>query len=332
MTRRSDDDERSAPPSRPLAALVLRPALGRRRDAARLAPVSRRQGRRARRDGADHRARREGGRTSTSRSRSIPGAALFKPNEQWNALVNGQLDISLVPARLRERQGARVRRDADARAWCAATSAPQRMNDSPFMKDIKAQDRQGRRDRARRRLARRRHRLEERLHPQARRHQGPEGPLRRPDLRRDVAGGRRVDRLDPVATRSTTRCRPASPRRTDTSTGSFVSFRIYEQVKCVTAPGDNALWFMYEPVLMSKKSFDRLDKKQQDALLHGRQEGAGVLRQGSEGPRRRDGQGVQGPQRRGGHAHAGRVRRLARRSRRRARTPSSPRKCPTARS
>src|ERR1700693_5266434 len=24
----------------------------------------------------------------------FPGAALFKPNEQWNALVNGQLDIS----------------------------------------------------------------------------------------------------------------------------------------------------------------------------------------------------------------------------------------------
>jgi TRAP-type C4-dicarboxylate transport system substrate-binding protein len=54
---------------------------------------------------------------------------------------------------------------------------------------------------------------------------------------------------------------------TDTSSGSFVSFRIYEQVKCITAPGDNALWFMYEPVLMSKKSFNRLDKKQQEALL-----------------------------------------------------------------
>jgi TRAP-type C4-dicarboxylate transport system substrate-binding protein len=53
---------------------------------------------------------------------------------------------------------------------------------------------------------------------------------------------------------------------TDTSAGSFVSFRIYEQVKCITAPGDNALWFMYEPVLMSKKSFDKLNKKQQEAL------------------------------------------------------------------
>jgi len=54
---------------------------------------------------------------------------------------------------------------------------------------------------------------------------------------------------------------------TDTSSGSFVSFRIYEQVKCLTAPGNNALWFMYEPVLMSKKSFTRLNKKQQDVLM-----------------------------------------------------------------
>jgi len=54
---------------------------------------------------------------------------------------------------------------------------------------------------------------------------------------------------------------------TDTSTGSFVSFRIYEQVKCVTAPGENALWFMYEPVLMSKKAFNKLNKKQQAALI-----------------------------------------------------------------
>jgi TRAP-type C4-dicarboxylate transport system substrate-binding protein len=43
--------------------------------------------------------------------------------------------------------------------------------------------------------------------------------------------------------------------------------RLYEVTDCLTAPGTNALWFMYEPVLMSKKSFDRLDKKQQDALL-----------------------------------------------------------------
>lgn len=54
---------------------------------------------------------------------------------------------------------------------------------------------------------------------------------------------------------------------TDTSSGSFVSFRLYEQLSCLTAPGDNALWFMYEPVLMSKRSFDRLNQNQKDALM-----------------------------------------------------------------
>ncbi|MCF8468284.1 MAG: TRAP transporter substrate-binding protein DctP [Sneathiella sp.] len=53
----------------------------------------------------------------------------------------------------------------------------------------------------------------------------------------------------------------------NTSSGSFVSYRLYEQVKCLTAPGENALWFMYEPILMSKKSFDKLNKEQQDALM-----------------------------------------------------------------
>ena len=45
----------------------------------------------------------------------------------------------------------------------------------------------------------------------------------------------------------------------NTSSGSFVSYRIYEQVDCLTPPGDVALWFMYEPILMSKASFERLD-------------------------------------------------------------------------
>ena len=53
----------------------------------------------------------------------------------------------------------------------------------------------------------------------------------------------------------------------NTSSGSFVSYRIYEQAKCATPPGDFGLWFMYEPILMSKKSFDALDSKQQKALM-----------------------------------------------------------------
>ena len=54
---------------------------------------------------------------------------------------------------------------------------------------------------------------------------------------------------------------------TDTSLGSFQSMRLYEVTDCLTAPGNNALWFMYEPVLMSKKSFDKLNKKQQEAVI-----------------------------------------------------------------
>jgi TRAP-type C4-dicarboxylate transport system substrate-binding protein len=53
----------------------------------------------------------------------------------------------------------------------------------------------------------------------------------------------------------------------NTSSASLVSYRIYEQVTCLTAPGDNALWVMYEPILMSKKSFDKLSKEQQDVLI-----------------------------------------------------------------
>jgi TRAP-type C4-dicarboxylate transport system substrate-binding protein len=53
----------------------------------------------------------------------------------------------------------------------------------------------------------------------------------------------------------------------NTSSGSFVSYRIYEQVSCLTAPGDYALWFMYEPILMSKKSWNKLNKAQQNALM-----------------------------------------------------------------
>ncbi len=53
----------------------------------------------------------------------------------------------------------------------------------------------------------------------------------------------------------------------NTSSASLVSYRIYEQVKCLTAPGKNALWVMYEPILMSKTSFNKLNKKQQAVLM-----------------------------------------------------------------
>ncbi len=53
----------------------------------------------------------------------------------------------------------------------------------------------------------------------------------------------------------------------NTSSSSFVSFRIYEQVACYTPAGDVALWFMYQPLLMNKSTFEGLSQEQQDALL-----------------------------------------------------------------
>ncbi|MBO6867851.1 MAG: TRAP transporter substrate-binding protein DctP [Pseudomonadota bacterium] len=53
----------------------------------------------------------------------------------------------------------------------------------------------------------------------------------------------------------------------NTSSSSFVSYRIYEQVSCYTPAGDVALWFMYQPLLMNKSTFEGLTEAQQEALL-----------------------------------------------------------------
>ncbi len=53
----------------------------------------------------------------------------------------------------------------------------------------------------------------------------------------------------------------------NTSSSSFVSYRIYEQAACYTPAGDVALWFMYQPLLMNKSTFDGLSEAQQTALL-----------------------------------------------------------------
>ncbi len=55
----------------------------------------------------------------------------------------------------------------------------------------------------------------------------------------------------------------------NTSSSSFVSYRIYEQVSCYTPAGDYALWFMYQPLLINKSTFDGLTEEQQRALLDG---------------------------------------------------------------
>ncbi|MGB5199064.1 MAG: TRAP transporter substrate-binding protein DctP, partial [Sedimenticolaceae bacterium] len=55
----------------------------------------------------------------------------------------------------------------------------------------------------------------------------------------------------------------------NTSSSSFVSYRLYEQLSCYTPAGEVALWFMYQPMLMNKTTFEGLTKEQQAALLAG---------------------------------------------------------------
>jgi len=194
-----------------------------------------------------------------------PGASLFKPNEQWNAMTNGQLDISSFPL---DYASGKVRAFGATLmpALVRNHERAQRLNDSPFMKDIKAKI-----DRA--------------------------GVIVLSDAWLAGAMASKRGCIRTPADVKGLKMRSAGPtfasmwqsagasivnipsnevynamqtgviEATDTSSGSFVSFRLYEQVKCITAPGENALWFMYEPVLMSKRAFDRLDKKQQQALL-----------------------------------------------------------------
>jgi TRAP-type transport system periplasmic protein len=194
-----------------------------------------------------------------------PGASLFKPNDQWNAIVNGQLDMTALPL---DYASGKV-------GAFSATLMPglvrnhdraARINSSPFMKEIKAKiEKAGAVVLADAWLA------------------GAvaskKGCIRKPD---DLKG-QKIRSAGPTFAAMWQKAgasivsipsnevynalQTGVADATDTSSGSFVSFRLYEQVKCITAPGDNALWFMYEPVLMSKRSFDKLSKPQQEALL-----------------------------------------------------------------
>jgi TRAP-type C4-dicarboxylate transport system substrate-binding protein len=183
-----------------------------------------------------------------------PGASLFKPNEQWNALVNGQLDISSFPLDYAS---------GKVRAF-SATLMPglvrnheraARMNDSQFLKDIKAKIEMAGVIASKKTCIR----TPADIKGQKVRSAGPTFAAMWQAAGASIVTIPSNEVYNALQT--------GVIEGTDTSSGSFVSFRIYEQVKCITAPGENALWFMYEPVLMSKKNFDRLNKKQQEVLL-----------------------------------------------------------------
>jgi len=197
--------------------------------------------------------------------RIYPSASLYKPKEQWAPLTTGQLDISAFP----------LAYAANRHPEFDATLMPglvknhdhaSRLNDSAFMDDIKQIiDDAGVMVIADTWLAGGFASKENCiLDPE-----DIEGQVTR-------AAGKAFERML-VGAGASISSMPSSEIYTamqtgvldaaNTSSGSFVSYRIYEQVKCLTAPGDHALWFMYEPILMSKQSFEALSDEQKQAVM-----------------------------------------------------------------
>jgi TRAP-type C4-dicarboxylate transport system substrate-binding protein len=195
----------------------------------------------------------------------FPGSSLFKPKEQWNAMSRGLLDMSAFP--LDYASGQHPEFSATLMPGLVGSyDRAKRLNDSEFMTRIKKiiEDAgvvviadawlSGA-------FASKKNCITgpESIKGQVTRAAGPAfeqmlaaaGASISSMPSNEIYNGMQTGVLD----------------ATNTSSASFVSFRLYEQVKCLTAPGDNALWFMYEPVLMSKQIFDGLTKEQQDALL-----------------------------------------------------------------
>lgn len=194
-----------------------------------------------------------------------PSKSLYKPKEQWSPLTTGQLDISAFPLAY----AASRHPEFDATLMPGLVKNHEhakRLNDSEFMKDIKkiiedagvivisdAWLAGG--------FASKKKCI---LNPEDMKGQVTRAAGKAFELMLQGAGASIASMpSSEIYTGMQTGVLDAA----NTSSGSFVSYRIYEQVKCLTAPGKHALWFMYEPILMSKKSFDKLNDEQKKAIL-----------------------------------------------------------------
>ena len=193
-----------------------------------------------------------------------PGKSLFKPKAQWQAMVKGQLDISAFP--LDYASGFHPQFSATLMPGLVKNhDHALRLNSSPFMDDIKKIINQagvvvlsdawlagG--------FASKKNCI---LDPSSMKGQVTRaaGPAFEQML---VGAGASISSMSSSAIY--TAMQTGVLDAANTSSGSFVSYRIYEQVKCLTAPGKYALWFMYEPILMSARSWNKLNGAQQNAL------------------------------------------------------------------
>lgn len=194
----------------------------------------------------------------------FPGASLVKPKEQWKAMLSGQIDMTSFP--LDYASGAHPQFGATLMPGLVKNHEhAQRINASPFMADIKSIINKGG------------------VHVLADAWlAGGFGSkttcIRVPDdikgLKMRSAGatfaqmwaGAGASIVSIPSSEVYSALQQGVAQATDTSSGSLVSFRLYEQLKCVTAPGKNGLWFMYEPVLISNRAWNKLNDKQKAAL------------------------------------------------------------------
>jgi TRAP-type transport system periplasmic protein len=194
-----------------------------------------------------------------------PGKSLFKPKEQWGAMTKGKLDITAFP--LSYASGRHPEFDLTLMPGLVKNHDHSvRLNSSPFMQKIKNNmDDAGVIVLADTWLA------------------GGFTSTKNCILEPDDVKGQRLRAAGKAfnqmlaAAGATITSMPSSEIYSglqtgvldgaNTSSSSLVSYRIYEQVKCLTAPGKNALWVMYEPILMSKKSFSKLNTAQQLELM-----------------------------------------------------------------
>jgi TRAP-type transport system periplasmic protein len=193
-----------------------------------------------------------------------PGSSLVKAQEQWKAMQTGQIDMTSFP--LDYASGFHPQFGATLMPGLVKNhDHAQRVNASPFMQEIKSIIEQGGA-----------HVLADAWLAGA--FGSKDKCIRKPE---DAAGlkvrsagstfaqmwaGAGASIVSIPSNEVYNALQQGVAQATDTSSGSFVSFRLYEQVKCLTAPGDNALWFMYEPVLVSKRSWDKLNDAQKKAL------------------------------------------------------------------
>ena len=195
----------------------------------------------------------------------FPGASLFKPRDQWNAMVKDQLDIAAFP--LDYAGGKHPEFNLTLMPGLVKNHEhARRLNGSPFMQSIKKiMDDAGVVVLADTWLAggfasKKNCILEpDDIKGQVTRAAGK--------AFEDMLAGAGASIASMPSSEIYTAMQTGVLDATNTSSESFVSYRLYEQLKCMTAPGENALWFMYEPILMSKSSFERLNDAQRQALM-----------------------------------------------------------------